>query len=97
MREVRATALTVLLPLSSHAQTLRESSVENAVLTTQQCIPVAGNQNSLKVGPRGPTLLEDFQLRESEPNKSPSLVSLDKPKSAQDFVTKCRRIRGWAE
>jgi len=33
-------------------------------LTTQQGIPVADNQNSLKVGPRGPVLLEDFQLRE---------------------------------
>ncbi len=34
------------------------------VLTTQQGIPVADDQNSLKVGPRGPTLLEDFALRE---------------------------------
>ena len=34
------------------------------VLTTAQGIPVGDNQNSLKAGPRGPTLLEDFQLRE---------------------------------
>lgn len=34
------------------------------VLTTNQGIPVSDNQNSLKVGPRGPTLLEDFILRE---------------------------------
>ena len=34
------------------------------VLTTQQGIPVADDQNSLKIGPRGPTLLEDFHLRE---------------------------------
>ena len=33
------------------------------VLTTQQGIPVADDQNSLRVGPRGPTL-EDFHLRE---------------------------------
>ena len=33
-------------------------------LTTAQGIPVADNQNSLKAGPRGPTLLEDFILRE---------------------------------
>ena len=33
-------------------------------LTTNQGIPVADNQNSLKAGPRGPTLLEDFILRE---------------------------------
>lgn len=34
------------------------------VLTTNQGIPVADNQNSLKATPRGPTLLEDFILRE---------------------------------
>lgn len=33
-------------------------------LTTQQGIPVADDQNSLKIGPRGPALLEDFHLRE---------------------------------
>lgn len=33
-------------------------------LTTQQGIPIADNQNSLKAGMRGPTLLEDFVLRE---------------------------------
>ena len=34
------------------------------VLTTNQGIPVSDNQNSLKSGVRGPTLLEDFVLRE---------------------------------
>jgi catalase len=34
------------------------------VLTTAQGIPVADDQNSLKIGPRGPVLLEDFHLRE---------------------------------
>ncbi|MDZ3837949.1 MAG: catalase [Rhodospirillales bacterium] len=34
------------------------------VLTTQQGAPVADDQNSLKAGPRGPTLLEDHHLRE---------------------------------
>jgi catalase len=33
-------------------------------LTTQQGIPVADDQNSLKVGPRGPVTLDDFHLRE---------------------------------
>jgi len=33
-------------------------------LTTNQGVPVADNQNSLKAGLRGPTLLEDFILRE---------------------------------
>ncbi len=34
------------------------------VLTTNQGVPIADNQNSLKAGLRGPTLLEDFILRE---------------------------------
>jgi catalase len=34
------------------------------VLTTQQGIPVADDQNSARIGARGPTLLEDFHFRE---------------------------------
>jgi catalase len=34
------------------------------VLTTQQGMPVADDQNSLKIGRRGPTALEDFHFRE---------------------------------
>ena len=34
------------------------------VLTTNQGVPVADNQHSLKIGLRGPTALEDFILRE---------------------------------
>src|ERR1700753_3698966 len=34
------------------------------ILTTNQGVPVADNQNSLKVGERGPVLLQDFILRE---------------------------------
>ena len=33
-------------------------------MTTQQGVPIADGQNSLKAGARGPTLLEDFILRE---------------------------------
>ncbi|HUD95810.1 catalase [Sphingobium sp.] len=34
------------------------------VLTTQHGVPLADDQNSLRLGARGPTLLEDFHLRE---------------------------------
>src|SRR6201991_5160844 len=34
------------------------------LLTTNQGTPISDNQNSLKAGARGPTLLEDFILRE---------------------------------
>ncbi|RZM35055.1 MAG: catalase, partial [Sphingomonas sp.] len=40
------------------------ASPDGDVLTTQQGIPVFDDQNSLKVGDRGPTLLEDFHFRE---------------------------------
>ena len=37
-------------------------------LTTDQGLPISDNQNSLRVGPRGPGLLEDFILREKITN-----------------------------
>src|SRR5690348_18267873 len=37
---------------------------DTPVLTTQQGIPVADDQNSLRIGSRGPTALEDFHFRE---------------------------------
>jgi catalase len=37
---------------------------EDLVLTTQQGVPIGDDQNSLRLGERGPTLLEDFHLRE---------------------------------
>jgi catalase len=37
---------------------------DDQALTTNQGVPVANNQDSLKAGLRGPTLLEDFILRE---------------------------------
>ncbi len=43
-------------------QTAEDAGV--GALTTEQGVPLADGQNSLKVGPRGPVLLEDFALRE---------------------------------
>ncbi len=37
---------------------------EIPTLTTQHGIPVSDDQNSLRIGPRGPTALEDFHFRE---------------------------------
>lgn len=42
----------------------QSGKIEQSILTTAQGIPIGDNQNSLKLGPNGPTLLEDFQLRE---------------------------------
>ena len=40
-----------------------QQAQDNA-LTTNQGLPISDNQNSLRASPRGPTLLEDFILRE---------------------------------
>jgi len=37
---------------------------EVPILTTQQGTPVSDDQNTLRIGPRGPAALEDFHLRE---------------------------------
>ncbi len=43
---------------------LQYTTTDRDPLTTNQGIPVSTDQNSLKAGLRGPTLLEDFVLRE---------------------------------
>jgi catalase len=40
------------------------ASAPEARTTTNHGVPISDNQNSLKAGPRGPSLLEDFVLRE---------------------------------
>ena len=42
----------------------QQPTTGGALLTTNQGVVIADNQNSLKAAPRGPTLLEDFILRE---------------------------------
>jgi catalase len=45
-------------------ETHQQVSKDGAILTTNQGVALSDNQNSLKAGDRGPTLLEDFILRE---------------------------------
>lgn len=40
------------------------SNNDQPALTTNQGLPISDNQNSLRANPKGPTLLEDFILRE---------------------------------
>src|SRR6185312_6631453 len=42
----------------------QQASGETDQLTTNLGVPIGDNQNSLKAGPRGPVLLQDFILRE---------------------------------
>jgi catalase len=50
--------------LGSGGELHQTAGGNHAVLTTNQGIPVSDNQNSLRANVRGPTLLEDFVLRE---------------------------------
>src|SRR5450432_2908676 len=45
-------------------ETHQQATADGVLLTTNQGLPISDNQNSLKGGERGPTLLEDFILRE---------------------------------
>ena len=51
-------------PTDPRAETHQVADGSQPLLTTQTGTPISDNQNSLKSGPRGPTLLEDFVLRE---------------------------------
>ena len=55
-------------PTGNAGETHQRAGGSAELLTTDQGIPVADNQNSLKVGERGPVLLEDFMLREKITN-----------------------------
>jgi catalase len=51
-------------PTGNGGETHQQTDDPAATLTTQQGHPIADDQNSLRAGTRGPTLLEDFILRE---------------------------------
>jgi catalase len=50
--------------VASGGDTHQAAGGRHPAMTTNQGIPIADDQNSLKVGARGPVLLEDFILRE---------------------------------
>ncbi len=52
------------LELGEGGELHQTASGKIPILTTAQGGPVADDQNSLKIGPRGPTLIEDFHFRE---------------------------------
>ncbi|HYI41578.1 MAG TPA: catalase [Allosphingosinicella sp.] len=51
-------------PRGAGGETHQSTRDPARTMTSQQGIPVSDGQNSLRIGARGPTLLEDFQLRE---------------------------------
>ncbi len=51
-------------PATQGGETHQQSDITGTNLTTNHGVVISDNQNSLKAGGRGPTLLEDFILRE---------------------------------
>ena len=51
------------VPVAQGGET-HQSVVDGVTLTTQQGVPISDDQNTLRTGPRGPALLEDFHFRE---------------------------------
>jgi catalase len=62
MKPAKMADAQVLRPQGGETHQIAEGDVP--VMTTQQGVPVADDQNSLRLGARGPGLLEDFHLRE---------------------------------
>ena len=52
------------IPVGNGGELHQQAEGAAARLTTNQGVPISDNQNSLKAGPRGPVLLQDFILRE---------------------------------
>ena len=67
-------------------------------LTTNQGVPVADNQNSLKVGLRGPTAMEDFILREKithfDHERIPERVVHARGSAAHGYFESYQDLRG---
>ncbi len=55
---------TITRPAGNGGETHQITDADHPVLTTNHGMPVSDNQNQLKVGPRGPVLLEDEVYRE---------------------------------
>jgi len=51
-------------PQGNGGETHQTANDEVETLTTQQGVPVSDDQNTLRIGARGPSLLEDFHFRE---------------------------------
>jgi catalase len=64
MNETMARFADQEIGLGAGGDTHQTTSDPEQTMTTNQGMPIADDQNSLKAGARGPTLLEDFILRE---------------------------------
>jgi catalase len=63
-KSVGKRSLKAKAPSPNGGETHQTTTSSSNTLTTNQGVPISDNQNTLKSGARGPSLLEDFVLRE---------------------------------
>ncbi|HEY4741542.1 MAG TPA: catalase [Candidatus Acidoferrales bacterium] len=63
-RKAKATELEIKQIKVPGGETHQQAGPSELPITTNQGLPISDNQNSLRAGTRGPTVLEDFILRE---------------------------------
>src|ERR1700733_8339472 len=63
-RKAKATELEIKQIKVPGGETHQQAGPSELSITTNQGLPISDNQNSLRAGTRGPTVLEDFILRE---------------------------------
>ena len=63
-RKAKASELEIKQIKVPGGETHQQAGLSDVPITTNQGLPISDNQNSLRAGTRGPTVLEDFVLRE---------------------------------
>ncbi len=85
--------------LIERAETHQQVSPKGTQLTTNQGLPLSDNQNSLRGGERGPTLLEDFMLREKithfDHERIPERIVHARGSAAHGFFQPYRSLAAW--
>ncbi len=72
-----------------------------STLSTNQGLPISDNQNSLKAGPRGPSLLEDFILREKithfDHERIPERIVHARGSAAHGYFQPYKSLAAWTK
>ncbi len=87
-------------PVASHRRQLEAFSADTEpLLTTQQGVVIPDNHNSLRAGPKGPTLMEDFILREKiahfEQERTPERVIFARGAGAHGYFEVHRSLSAY--
>src|SRR5450432_2265868 len=82
-------------------ETHQQAEPDQPILTTNQGLAVSDNQNSLRAGERGPTLLEDFVLREKithfDHERTPERIVHARGSGAHGYFETTRSLSRWTK